>query len=73
VKGDWKKEGKTEKSQCKKGQQLIETSIKLGKKLGISGVPTFYLENGKMIVGANIPQLKEALAELTGKKEKKKF
>ncbi|AMM40500.1 thiol:disulfide interchange protein, DsbC [Candidatus Desulfofervidus auxilii] len=73
VKGDWKKEGKTEKSQCKKGQELIETSIKLAKKLGISGVPTFYLENGKIVVGANIPQLKEALAELTGKKEKKKF
>ncbi|CAD7774169.1 hypothetical protein DMNBHIDG_00877 [Candidatus Methanoperedenaceae archaeon GB37] len=52
---------------------MIETSIKLAKKLGISGVPTFYLENGKIVVGANIPQLKEALAELTGKKEKKKF
>ncbi len=65
--GEWKKENKTKSYQCEKGKKLIKTSMEIGKKLGISGVPTFYLEDGKMIVGANVRQLEEALSKLAKK------
>lgn len=67
LKGDWKKESKTKEYQCKAGKQLLEGSMNIGKELGIRGVPTFFLENGDEIVGANIPKLQAALAKLTGK------
>lgn len=70
LKEDWKKEEKTKDYQCEEGKKLVDASMNLGKKLGVSGVPTFYLNNGKRVVGANIPQLKQILSNLTGKKEK---
>lgn len=72
LKEDWKKEKKTKDYQCEEGKKLVEASMNLGKKLGVSGVPTFYLDNGKKVVGANIPQLKQTLSNLTGKKGKGK-
>jgi len=67
LRGDWKKENKTKEYQCKEGKQLLENSMSLGKKLGVSGVPTFFLDNGNKVVGANITKLQMALAKLTGK------
>jgi thiol:disulfide interchange protein DsbC len=72
LKEDWKKKEKTKDYQCEEGKKLVEASMNLGKKLGVSGVPAFYLDNGKKVVGANIPQLKQILSNLTGKKGKGK-
>ncbi len=68
LKEDWRKGKNTQKFQCKEGKELLEKSIKLAKKLAIRGVPTFFLDNGQRVVGANIERLKKALE---GKKEVK--
>ena len=73
LKEDWKKEKKTKDYQCEEGKKLVEASMNLCKKLGVSGVPAFYLDNGKKVVGANIPQLKQTLSNLTAKKGKGKI
>ena len=46
----------------------MEKSMELAKKLGIRGVPTFFLDNGQKVVGANVERLKRALG---GEKETK--
>ena len=61
LKEDWRKEKNTQKFQCKEGKELVEKSMELAKKLGIRGVPTFFLDNGQMVVGANMKRLKRAL------------
>jgi len=60
LKKDWEKENKTDKYQCEKGKKLLQESYTLARKLGIRGVPTFFVE-GKRIIGANMPRLKQAL------------
>ncbi|MDL1969539.1 MAG: thioredoxin fold domain-containing protein [Candidatus Desulfofervidaceae bacterium] len=64
LKRDWEKENKTKEYQCKRGKQLIEDSINLGEKLGVTGVPTFFLDNGSKVVGADIKKLETALTKL---------
>jgi len=51
LKGDWKKDSdkNSDKYQCEKGKKLLEDSARLARRLGIRGVPTFFLENGKML------------------------
>ncbi|MDQ7031707.1 MAG: thioredoxin fold domain-containing protein [Desulfonauticus sp.] len=63
----WKKEKENdiEKYQCNKGKKILETSKEIGDKLNIRGVPTFLLDNGTKIIGANLIQLESALKELT--------
>ena len=48
--------------QCERGKELIEKSIKLGNKIGVSGTPTMITQSGKKVVGA-LPeaQLKKEL------------
>ncbi len=48
--------------QCEKGEELVEKSIEIGKKYGVSGTPTIITQEGKKIVGA-LPeeQLKKEL------------
>jgi thiol:disulfide interchange protein DsbC len=40
------------KWQCEKGKKLVEESIKIGNKYGITGTPTIITQDGKKIVGA---------------------
>ena len=61
IKGDWKKENKTDKYQCERGKKLLAQSAELARKLGIGGVPTFFLENGQRVVGANMFLLTKSL------------
>jgi thiol:disulfide interchange protein DsbC len=63
LKGAWKKDNKTQQYQCPKGTELIKRSESVTKKLGVRGVPVFYLENGETVVGANIPALARALSK----------
>jgi len=43
---------KLEEWQCKEGEKLVEESIKIGQKYGVSGTPTMITEDGKKVVGA---------------------
>jgi len=63
IKDNWRREGKTEQHQCEKGKKLLKKSIALGKRLGIRGVPTFYLDNGKKTVGANKGLIEKLFAD----------
>ena len=50
------------KWQCKEGQKLVEESIKIGQKYGVSGTPTMITKEGKKVVGAlPEPMLKKEL------------
>jgi len=53
---------KLEQWQCTKGEKLVNESIKIGQKYGVSGTPTIITQSGKKIVGA-LPekQLEQAL------------
>jgi len=46
---------------CKVGEEKVKKSIKLVQELGVNGTPTFFLDNGTMIVGANIKALEDAI------------
>ena len=51
-----------EQWQCEKGKKLVEESIKIGQKYGVSGTPTMITEEGKKVVGAlPEPMLKKEL------------
>ena len=63
LKGTWKNENKTQQYQCFKGTELIKRSESLARKLGVRGVPVFFLENGESVVGANMPALARALSK----------
>ena len=58
---NWIKENKTSQYQCSTGVKQLNQTEQIIKKLGITGVPVFYLKNGKKIVGANMPALIKAL------------
>ena len=58
---NWIKENKTNEYQCGAGTARLKQTEKIIKKLGITGVPVFYLGGGKKIVGANMPALIKAL------------
>jgi thiol:disulfide interchange protein DsbC len=48
--------------QCEEGKKLVEESIKIGQKYGVSGTPTMITEDGKKVVGAlPEPMLKKEL------------
>ena len=70
LKGVWKEDNKTKQYQCPKGIELIKHSENLARKLGVRGVPVFYLENGERIVGANMPALARALSKTPEKSVK---
>ncbi len=58
---NWIKENKTNEYQCSAGIKLLKQTNQIIKKLGITGVPVFYSESGRKIVGANMPALIKAL------------
>jgi len=60
--GKWKQENLTDKYQCKAGADLIKRTEQLVRKLGVRGVPMFYLSDGTLVQGANMPALVRALS-----------
>jgi len=60
TKEDWKKDDSKE-NQCQKGKDLIAKSQPVAKKLHIQGVPTFFLQNGTQVVGANMARLEKVI------------
>lgn len=58
--------------QCKKGEELVEKSIEIGQKYGVSGTPTMITQEGKKVVGAlPEPMLKKELGLEDNKQERK--
>jgi protein-disulfide isomerase len=49
---------------CKKAKKILDTSAALARKLKINAVPTFILEDGTKITGANIARVKKAMTHL---------
>ena len=60
AKDDWKT-GDSTKYQCQKGKDVIEKSRAIARQLHIQGVPTFFLQDGTQIVGADIGRLEKAM------------
>ena len=52
---------------CEEGREKIKKSIKLVQELGVNGTPTFFLDDGTMVVGANIKALENAIKRRIGK------
>ena len=69
VKGDWKKRPFDE-GQCEEGKTLIARARAVVGKLGIGGVPMFFLEDGGSVTGANLPELKKRLGGLQRQRER---
>jgi thiol:disulfide interchange protein DsbC len=59
-KESWRKRN-TDDYQCQKGDLLIENAKKVTHKIGIDGVPTFILEDGRSVSGANLTALTKLL------------
>ncbi|MBW1795652.1 MAG: thioredoxin fold domain-containing protein [Deltaproteobacteria bacterium] len=59
-KNNWRKRN-TDDYQCEKGDLLIENAKKVIHKIGISGVPTFILDDGRSVSGANLTALTKLL------------
>ena len=57
----WIKKNRTNTYQCSAGTEKIIQTERIIKKLGITGVPVFYLENGAKVIGADMPGLIKAL------------
>jgi len=49
------------KKSCKMGEEKVRKSIRIGQELGIDGTPTFFLDDGTKIVGANLKALENAV------------
>lgn len=60
TKDDWKT-GDSAEYQCQKGKDVIEKSRAIASQLHIQGVPTFFLQDGTQIVGADIGRLEKAM------------
>ena len=69
VKDDWKKRPLDE-DQCEEGKMLIARAKEAVGKLGIGGVPMFFLEDGGSVTGANLPELKKRLGALRQQRER---
>jgi thiol:disulfide interchange protein DsbC len=59
-KENWRKRN-TDDYQCEKGDLLIENAKKVIHKIGISGVPTFILDDGRSVSGADLAALTKLL------------
>lgn len=62
--GDWRDaEYDLGSSDCNESIETLRRARELGAKLGISQVPTFFLENGIMLTGEKMPAIREMLKE----------
>ena len=57
------KEALPENSLCKEGVKKVTDSSDLAVKLGVKGVPVFFLDDGSQVVGANMDELKKRLSK----------
>jgi len=62
IAGKWKEDNKTSQYQCQTGINKIFQIEQLMSKLGINGVPMFIFPDGKTVKGADMTNLKKALA-----------
>ncbi len=58
----WEKTAKPEKEKCDKGENVLKKTDLIAQKLNINGVPTFILDNGERVPGADMEALKKLLA-----------
>ena len=58
---NWIYQNETNKYQCSNGIERAKQNGKTMKRLGVTGVPVFYLGSGKKIVGADMPALIKSL------------
>ncbi len=59
---DWEKKVNPSKEKCSKGEDILKATDILVRKLQITGVPTFILDNGDRVSGANMEALKKMLS-----------
>ncbi|MCD6453677.1 MAG: thioredoxin fold domain-containing protein [Candidatus Aminicenantes bacterium] len=59
---EWEKKAKPSKEKCDKGENILKATDNIAKKLEISGVPTFILDNGERVSGADMEALKKLLS-----------
>ena len=69
LKDGWKKKDAF-KHDCKKGKKLLRQTREVIGKLGISGVPVFFLEDGAMVSGANLDALQNVLKQKSPARKK---
>ena len=55
----WENDGL--KANCKQGADLLRESSALARRLGVRGVPCFFLDNGRSVTGAYLPGLEKLL------------
>lgn len=60
-------EGDFGQKSCETGRKKVEKSLKLVQELGVNGTPTFFLDDGTMVVGANVKALETAIKRRVGK------
>ncbi|GAB6888385.1 hypothetical protein JCM13304A_18840 [Desulfothermus okinawensis JCM 13304] len=54
---------------CNKAQKIIKATSKLAHELKVSAVPTFFLDDGTKITGANIARIKNAIERIDSEKK----
>ncbi len=64
---EWEKKANPAKEKCVKGEAILSKTDKLARELGITGVPTFIMDTGERVVGADIRALEEMLRKSVGK------
>ncbi len=64
---EWERKANPSKEKCSKGEEILSRTDKLARELGISGVPTFIMDSGDRVVGANMGALEEMLRKTDGK------
>lgn len=62
IKRAWEKTAKPDKEKCDKGETLLKKTDVIARKLEINGVPTFILDDGERVSGADMAALKKLLA-----------
>jgi thiol:disulfide interchange protein DsbC len=55
-------QSKSSEKACDEGVEIVHKSSTLAQQLGVRGVPTFFLEDGSQVVGANMLELKKLLS-----------
>ncbi len=60
---EWEKKANPAKEKCPKGTEILQQTDSLAKDLGITGVPTFIMDNGERVVGADMGALDRMLTK----------
>jgi thiol:disulfide interchange protein DsbC len=63
----WKTSAVNEEYQCQKGKDLLSLAEHVSDLLMVDGVPSFYLDDGTFVDGANIDALEKAVKRLEKK------